>query len=300
MKKILVFAFALGCFNVAKAYDRKNHTLITQQAINLLNKTYGCNYICPHEAKMIINGNLSEDDPRNPKQLIRPFNQHFFNPQKEDWQWSRTGSIDVRFRRLVNRLHGRVDRERYYYSVGEIVHFFQDVTNPSHVVPVYSGPGRRDIFDEQCLHCLMPQKLTVTRSAELSRVWPETILTELANITLSNLDQKITILKSSHAMTGRKNTPVTITWNDFWKDNPCGWFGAYGKPEHQCMHRAAGKDQYLKTHIHDGCTSYDVPYETYRKFTRQQVNLAVNYTALMIFYAKEYAKEHHKYHHHCH
>ncbi len=297
MKKLLVLAAALFCTKAAHAYDRKNHTVITQQAINLLNETYGHNYICPHEAKMIINGNLSEDDPRNPKMLIRPFNQHFYNPRKADWQWSRTKSIDVRFHRLSNRLFGRIDREKYYYSVGEIVHHFQDVTNPSHVVPVYHGPGRKDIFDEQCIHCLLPKKLTVKRAAVLVHAVPETILEELANTTLDNLVQPFTIKSTRHG----KTTSKTITWEDYWRDNKCGWFGAYGKPDHKCMHRIAGTNNFGKTHIHDGCTHYDVPYKNYEDFTRQQVKLAVNYTALMIFFAKEYAKEHHKhFHHSCH
>jgi hypothetical protein len=297
MKKILVLAVVLLCTKAANAYDRNNHGVITAQAIALLNETYGCDYICPHEAKMIINGNLSEDDPRNPKMLIRPFNQHFYNPRKEDWQWSRSGSIDVRFQRMVRRLFGRIDREKYYYSVGELVHHMQDVTNPSHVVPVYHGPGKRDIFDEQCIRCLLPHKLTVKRAAVLEHAFPEKLLNELAETTLTNLEKPFVIKKTTHGKTVNK----TITWEDYWKDDNNGWWGSYGQPEQKCLHRLAGKDHYLQTHIHNGCTHYDIPYKNYENFTRQQVKLAVNYTALMIFFAKEYAKDHHKhFHHSCH
>jgi len=102
MEKVLVFIFLLTAVLSGFAYNTTNHEAITQQAIYLLNNTYCPDFISEDEAKMIIKGNVSED-ANVFKGIIRVFNQHFYNPLKDEKHRKRFSSIDKRFERIAKR-----------------------------------------------------------------------------------------------------------------------------------------------------------------------------------------------------
>jgi hypothetical protein len=295
MKKTILALCAVICGFSGNAYNAKNHVEITQHAIYLLNKSFGHNYICPHEAELIIHGCKSEDASFF-KLFTRAYNKHFYNPTKDSRHWERPNAIDVRFKRLVNRLYGRVDQTKYYYSVGEVVHHMQDASCPSHVVPIYHGPGRPDAFDKQCISCLLPKKLR-SKDAEISKKFPFKLHEDIALETLDNIkNSTFTATVYTHGVKEKK----TMNWTAFWQENPCGWFGKYGEVGKPRKHGPGHPDNYLKQHICKGCVHYVVPPSAYDNFTRKQLDIAVENTALFIFYAKEYGKKHHKEFHHCH
>jgi len=162
MEKVLVFIFLLTAVLSGFAYNTTNHEVITQQAIYLLNNTYCPDFISEDEAKMIIKGNVSED-ANVFKGIIRVFNQHFYNPLKDEKHRKRFSSINKRFERIAKRWFMRKSSRKYFKYVGEIVHHIQDATNPSHVVPVNHVLNVKDKFDEHYLVCYFPDTFIIDK-----------------------------------------------------------------------------------------------------------------------------------------
>ena len=257
------------------AYNIKNHERITRKAIELLNKKYGANYITGYEAKQIIRGNLSEDK-FNSKWLIRPFNQHFYNPLKEKQYWKRNKSIDRRFEKLQRNFTGRVNKSKYYYSIGEIIHHLQDETVPAHVVPIFHWVFKKDKFDEQQVQELLPVNLDLEEVIGQNNDYASQLLKKVTIQTLNNIRQKFNV----EIRTIKEKELASIDWSYFWKENPKGWFGEYG----------IFGNRYLNDTIEVNDKKYIIDNNIYKTFSRQQLNLAVSYTARFIQYAKELNK----------
>ena len=264
------------------AYNTSNHEAITQHAIYLLNRQCKDVYITLEEAKMIIKGNVSED-AFGFKWAIRWCNQHFYNPLKERKHRKRIYSINERFERIAKRCFRRVGSKKYFKYVGEIVHHIQDMTNPSHVVPVYHGPGLKDKFDEHYLTCYFPDTIEINLSLPYDTPYLSSILKPVAEKTLDALKQRFDIYEMRNGNCVRQ----TIDWSKYWNENPEGWFGQYGeigKPD-----KSAGQkiDNYVVEEIHKGDTTYYVDRRIYDDFSTQQVELAVIETARFLYYAKK-------------
>lgn len=257
-------------------YNIKNHKLITRKAIELLNKIYGPNYITAYEAKQIIRGNLSEDK-LNSKWITRPFNQHFYNPVKKKQYWKRSKSIDKRFERLESRFNKRINKNKYYYSAGEIIHHLQDETVPAHVVPIFHWGLKKDMFDEQPIRELLPANIEKEEVINLNTEYALQLLKEVTIQTLNNMHQKFTAEISN----AKEKEFVTVDWSYFWKESSKGWFGEYG---------VLG-NHYLNDTIKVKDKKYIIDKNIYKDFSRQQLNLAVSYTAKFIRYAKELNKQ---------
>lgn len=281
MKKIFLVLLSQCVPLSGFAYNTTNHEAITRQAIYLLNASYCCDFITPEEAKMIIKGNVSEDD-NFLKGLSRPINQHFYNPRKANKYWKRIQSITVRFERIAKRCFKRIDSKKYFKYVGEIIHHIQDMTNPSHVVPVYHGPGLKDKFDEQYLSCYFPKRVEIDTLRSYGPIYLTSTLKPVAEKTLEAIKQSFEI----YVMQDGVCIPRKIDWSCFWNENPTDWFGQYGyigKPD-----KCAGEkiDNYFVSTIIKGDTTYFVDKLIYEDFSRKQVELAVLETARFLFYAK--------------
>ena len=102
----------------------------------------------------------SEDDVSFSSKLQRPFNWHFYNNKKSitnsDWiPGNRTS--EKRFNTLLEKLEKYIDEcaknpdrhnvEGLVEVTGRIMHHIQDMSTPSHVVPVYHGPGLSDHYE---------------------------------------------------------------------------------------------------------------------------------------------------------
>lgn len=279
-KNILLFTFIFYSFS-SFAYSEYNHALITQYAIDLLNKKFGDNYISPEEAKEIIKGNCSEDHIGR-KWLVRLWNQHFYNPLKPKKYWRRTKSIDVRFERIAKKCFDRKGTPEYYYSVGEITHHIQDVTNPSHVVPIYHGGRKKDQFDEQCVCAYFPNSIEIDTTIRYAAPFHSSILAPTAIKTLKNIESEFEIKIKT------KNDSISkiINWSYFWEDKPKGWFGKYGCLGKSKKWKILKNDNYLNEIIQQRDTIYYIDKKDFDNFSSQQIALAVVQTAQFIYYAK--------------
>ncbi len=279
---LFIFFFSFNLF-LGYSYNKPNHRIITKLAIDYLNEHYP-GYISDKEARKIIRGNISEDG-WNLKAIIRWWNQHFYAPQKTK-NWSRPKSIDVRFNRIAQRCFDRVNSRRYFHYVGEIVHHIQDVTNPSHVIPVFHFTNPKDRFDHQPNLGSLVIKPSINTQVKYQAPFKLAILSPTAQQTLKNLDSKfdVTITKDG------KSVKKQIDWSYFWKENPNAWFGCYGsigaplKGEHH--------DYYGRTIIVKGATHYEIEKSVYDEFSTQQLQLAVAKTAEFIYHAKQRYNQH--------
>jgi spore cortex formation protein SpoVR/YcgB (stage V sporulation) len=102
----------------------------------------------------------SEDDVSFSSKLQRPFNWHFYNNKnsiaKNDLIPGQRTS-EKRFASLLEKLKKYIEKcthtpdrhnvEDLVEATGRIMHHIQDMSTPSHVVPVYHGPGLSDHYE---------------------------------------------------------------------------------------------------------------------------------------------------------
>jgi hypothetical protein len=281
MKKnllLIIFTF----YSVAVlAYSECNHAFITQCAIDLLNKKFGSEYISPKEAKEIINGNCSEDH-FGLKWSVRLWNQHFYNPLKPKKYYKRVHSIDVRFERIAKRCFKRKSSSKYYFSIGEISHHIQDVTNPAHVVRIYHGGKLKDNFDEQYVSPFFPNKIEIDTTLSYKAPFHRSILAPTAIKTLGSINAQFEV----KIKTTNDSISKTINWSYFWEDNPTDWFGKYGILGGPGNSKKTKTDNYLSEKIQHGDAIYYIDKKDYDNYSSQQIELAVVQTAQFIYYAK--------------
>lgn len=268
-------------------YSKRNHAIITQYAINFLNKKYGANFITKTEAKQIIKGNLSEDH-FGKKWLIRLWNQHFYNPLKSKSNWKRSKSIDVRFERIAKRLFRKRNSKKINYLIGEIIHHIQDVTNPAHVVPVYHGGNIKDRFDEQEISQFdfFKDNISIDTSYVYNQPYLQSILKPIAIKTLKSIDQRFVVQVKRNNIARKKS----IDWNYFWEGDNNQWFGHYGKlgiPSN----KKTKFDNYLKDSIQIGKTTFIIDKKTYAEYSTKQIKIAIIQTAQFIYYMKNLQKK---------
>lgn len=253
-------------------YNKKNHAIITRCAIEFLNKYVHPDFITEAEANKIIKGNVSED--RNLfKHAIRLWNQHFYNPLKPIEFWKRSKSIDVRFERIAKRWFNRIGSDKYFNSIGEIIHHIQDCTNPAHVVPVFHGGILKDNFDEQDITPYLPGSITIDTNSNYVNPFLIAILKPVALQTLAALHDPFKV----HVEQNDSAYSQTIDWAYYWQSNPNGWFGKYG---------LLGNN-YLKENIVLQDVKYTIVNNYYAQYSSKQIEMAVLRTAEFIYFAKK-------------
>ena len=283
MRIFLIFSLILCALSDASAFSKENHRLITERAIELLQKKYGEDYLSEKEIEQIIKGNLSEES-FNFKALIRPFNKHYFNPDKDSTLWQRNNSIDVRFERLVAEFYGQHGRAGFHRSIGEIIHFIQDAASPSHVVPI-AHKEKKDRFDSQQISHLLPNELMEEKYLQCTAEYPQFLMEKLSRKTLEGLKGKFAV---NIEVQGGK-VQDSLSWSAFWQQSSTSWFGDYG-----FLGKSGNKattDNFLQGEIETGGKIYHIHPSTYDTFTKHQLDLAVLYTARFIYFAKSLIDE---------
>ena len=102
----------------------------------------------------------SEDDVTFSSKFQRPFNWHFYNNHgwiSDNLLVPGQRTSERRFATLLEKLDKYVEKcsakpDRHHVedlveTTGRIMHHIQDMSTPSHVVPVYHGPGLKDCFE---------------------------------------------------------------------------------------------------------------------------------------------------------
>lgn len=262
-------------------YNKTNHEHITRLAIKLLNQECQYTFINEKEAEAIIAGNISEDH-FGFKWLNRLWNQHFYNPRKPEDKWERIHSIDVRFERIAKRCFERIGTSSYYYSIGEVIHHIQDVTNPAHVVPVYHGGYKKDQFDEQDILQYNLKVDDLDTNKKYNAPYLLSILKPIALTTLDGINEQFQVkVKVNGQVLSR-----LIDWSYFWKEDSNTWFGYYGLLGAPSDSKGERTDNYMSSEIVRKDSTYIMDKKTYTDYSSQQIKLAIVETAKFIYYAK--------------
>lgn len=284
MKVLICISFLFLFVVKGFSFSKENHRLITERAIELLLKKYGRDYLSAKEIEKIINGNLSEER-LNFKSIIRPYNRHYFNPDKDSSLQDGYSSINVRFDRLVAEFYGNHGNSGYDRSIGEIIHFIQDAASPVHVVPIDHCSGEMDAFDSQELDTLLPYGLMEEKFLQCTMEYPQYLLEKLSRKTLKNLDNKFLVLVED----GSRTYEDSLGWTAFWQKDSSQWFGSYGFLGESTEDEET--DNFLKTEITKNGKTYHIEPAAYAEFTKRQLDLAVLYTARFIYFAKSLINE---------
>lgn len=194
------------------AYHLSDHRWITSRAVLAYNHCYPQQKISTLAAKSMIAGNLSEDFNLANKWLK---NSHYYNPTK----WIRTlwrSDASYRMRELLPQVDEQQNERMTSRMVGKVLHFVQDMSSPTHVVPITHGMF--DGFEKYKIEAqsLYAQEVPCPTIVES----PLKTMKEQALQTLQRL-KDIEIGR-------RDGKPWAFSWQLFWTEGLGSSFGKYG------------------------------------------------------------------------
>ena len=207
----VVLSIALCSWAVpSKAWRVSDHELITKRAVQLYERCHNLRFTAT-EVNSLVKGSSSEDFNLVVKWLK---NSHYYNPTK----WVRTLYRDdagYRVQHLTEKL--LAGRQPQLLILGKILHFVQDVTSPTHVVPIVHGLG--DGFEKFKMPAAATAKLNLPcPPAKASS--PQVVLKREALQTLASIRNK--------EQATRDGKPYVFTWTLFWSEGLGSKFGYYG------------------------------------------------------------------------
>lgn len=184
----------------------------------------------------ILRGVEEEDDPS----LQRKRNWHFYRSNKRiktrEYLFFKPTSEDIFSKRIKDMKKHKKDDKRRYNNLGRIIHHIQDMSTPSHVIPIFHGGNIRDYFEEfmskQTNTDTLEEKVVLGNSQKDFNV----LYKDAAKATLDYIRNTTFKLKEVES-NGRKKT---LFLNEFWQnyeqnENPkLKGFGSYG-PLHGCF-----------------------------------------------------------------
>lgn len=266
-------------------YNSDNHRIITERAVKYLNEKFP-GFVTEDEARQLLKGNISEER-FGLKWLNRPFRQHFYNPEKDENLRRKWKSINKHFNSISTKLQDKKSSRRFFYSLGEVIHYIQDMTNPAHVVPVYHGGCcMKDKFDEQNLSNVPPPMTSISVNRDFYKPFDKSILGPVASETLNRLKIEFDVRRTRKVNDHEVSDVIVADWSYFWKADDDGWFGEYGSLGHPNGKPGGFSDNFSETRIERGTVVYEIEESVYVDFTEDQISLAVLKTAEFIYFAK--------------
>lgn len=140
--------------------NKPNHSDISQAALTLYLRHEKVEKTFDKLRDYLGVSSASEDDVTFSSQFQRPFNWHFYNNNgliSDNILVPGQRTSEKRFATLLEKLDNYVAKysakpDRHHIedlveTTGRIMHHIQDMSTPSHVVPVYHGPGLKDSFE---------------------------------------------------------------------------------------------------------------------------------------------------------
>ena len=224
---IVIAAVLLGAVP-SHAWRLNDHDLITRRALQLYERCQEIRFTHT-ETKALIDGNLSEDFNLAVKWLK---NSHYYNPDK----WVRTLYRDdagYRVRYLLEKLLAK--RQPQLRLLGKIIHFVQDMSSPTHVVPIvhnlkdgfekFKLPASASALIKLCFSADKCSKDSPAVASSLpcpskTAASPAVLLKREARHTLASLRD---VAKAT-----RDGQPYEFTWTLFWVEGLGSRFGQYG------------------------------------------------------------------------
>ncbi|WP_372998367.1 hypothetical protein [Sulfurimonas sp.] len=54
---------------------------------------------------------------------------------------------EKRVEKLISKLKSKIGNKKRFKTLGRIIHHIQDMSTPSHVIPIFHGPGKEDVYE---------------------------------------------------------------------------------------------------------------------------------------------------------
>ncbi len=253
----------------ASAFRLPEHERITRRAVLEFNHCFD-NALSRTTENTLVSANKSEDTDLINKWL---WYSHFYHPEKplEDMRRYdssvRVNELEAEIKKLLWPL--KQDNSELYTQMGYVVHHFQDMASPLHVVPVMHGLGDKFeayVLTEEEFQNYMPENIDCTIYTTLNDVNLFTILKETAAKTLAKARDYLFAFKDGQL--GK------LRWKAFWKESEDNSFGQYG-----FLGNVFGVTK-IKTSLH----SYDIAESEYKDFTAGQLRLGINATERALYW----------------
>ena len=210
-----------------------DHARITSKAVRLFHQ-YGRNTISDAMIKSIdrICAGSKKEDAFT---LERLRNWHFYNkwlllpltvPCSSCILHFTPEHLIIKRDHQLNRAINKRKRKQLFTLTGRILHHIQDMSTPSHVVPVYHDPIYRDSYETYLCDCYLNDSDHLNSIA--TEINSET-MTRLQEITVNNVleiyqaraEKTNAYLEpaNSHFSAMVNNQPEQLSWSMFWQPN---------------------------------------------------------------------------------
>ena len=255
--KITMLAALFSFSSPSLAFQLGDHDQITIQALNEYKNCVPAYRNINQE--WLAEAVRSEDTDLVTKELRF---SHFYNPKKKLnlwWRLDSMGRIDDLEPSLM-QCHQKQLQVGYdeISELGHMIHHFQDMAVPAHVVPVNHSAW--DGFESYPVSGDISSGFTCAQIIAFAESAPEDILRETATETLGAL-----ATMQFQGLVASNNSAITMTGSDFWVESNDSSFGQYGP-----VGNGFGQGQLQK----DGLTIFVAP-AWYDDFKRNQMRLAV-------------------------
>ncbi|MEC9281864.1 MAG: hypothetical protein VX642_04080 [Bdellovibrionota bacterium] len=293
--KILLITLLVLWHEVGHSYSIKNHEYISTLSIELLEY---CGITTALDGKTIVDFSGREDSsPHHASLITRLTNWHFYTNQKKEDDWIFSAFLRRDFWKRWNFLmdeieNNKLQKNEFSALTGAIAHYIQDVSNPSHVIPVYHGPGLKDEFDS---YPILADKIRSTFSENCSSLEtnPQNIfeiLEQTAKNSLNAIEEK-TLVFLKDGKQHESSFKEAFWYRAADDDNFFGKYGSlgnnYGKSEFSFpiwrRNQKVGPKKTIKRKSYD----YKINAEVFKEFSQQQQTKAVLSTAKMILIMNE-------------
>jgi len=185
----------------------------------------------PREIKWILRG-TSLEDWWSPRQRIR--NWHFYksNDFIKNREYFLLGksytTSERRVEKLISKLKSKSGNRKRFITLGRIIHHIQDMSTPSHVVPIFHGPGKADVYETYMMKYIESDidfiaGVTLKNDADDFR----TLYEKFALLSLAHLESKTIPLSNG----SESNISFDKIWTPYpkLKDNKYIGFGDFGE-----------------------------------------------------------------------
>ena len=225
LARVFLFIVTVVYGGLATAYVVPLHEQLTQVSLDLIDF---CGEERSYASEAIVEFSGAEDySPHEGSMVTRLTNWHFYTPRRSEDHQILAGAVNLDFFQRWEELLGMLAKESgepiRSQIQGALVHFLQDVTNPSQVVPVYHGPGLSDSFDAYPPDVDRLRRAFPTFCKDLKKLsrWTD-LLDQAAERSLRDLGQKFDFIENGQVRSGH-------FLGLFWKaPDKNDFFGSYG------------------------------------------------------------------------
>lgn len=233
MTKQLLWTVLILCMSysgaVTYAYDGDNHqqlTFIAAKHFNHCAEMVGADRYTPLQVRYVTKANAREADGGFWRKLIRWDYYDRKSQSDRNFLWLFETRLHGHYRVLLERLRSNKNPSTQYSNLGRVISHIQDMSTPSHAVPVFAGRWWRfstaDRFEDYPVENELLVSAIENDCSAVSQV--------LSGGSEFDFETLLTITAQNTIKAVQEGVPgMPISWEAFWQlDQNPGSFGEYG------------------------------------------------------------------------